>query len=183
MGLWTFVKPLIINNFITNDAQIEILNALDSNTFPWYSIKPNDDPNHSAQLDSVIFKHNDVYAAQYAPLIFPLLTAFEKQLNTKIKRIDRVKCNLLLSRGEVFINPYHVDSFENKKTLLYYVNDSDGDTVFYNQHYPSSIVTEQQRVKHSQGTAVIFDSNQYHSSSCPVNTKIRLTINCVLEIG
>lgn len=176
------MKPLVINNFIANDLQLNLLNTLDSASFPWYINLSTPDPNHALQLDSIVFKDGDVYAVQYAPLIFPLLTEFEKQLNIKIKSIERVKCNLLASRGEPFINPYHIDSVNNRKTLLYYVNDSDGDTVFYNEYYPSDKVTEQQRVKHSQGTAVIFNSNQYHASSCPVNTKSRLTINCVLEI-
>lgn len=176
------MKPLVINDFIPNDIQLKILETLDNNAFSWYIVEKIYDPNHAVQLDSLIFKHNIPYATQYAPLIFLLLTEFEKQLNVKIKRIDRVKCNLLPNRGEPFINPFHIDSTENMKTLLYYVNDSDGDTVFYNEYYPADKVTEQQRAKHSQGTAVIFDSNQYHASSCPVNTKIRLTINCVLEI-
>jgi hypothetical protein len=176
------VKPLVINNFIANDLQLNLLKTLNSDSFPWFINLSKDDPNHALQMDSLIFLHGDTYAVQYAPLIFPLLTEFEKQLNIKIKSIERVKCNLLASRGEPFINPYHIDSINNRKTMLYYVNDSDGDTVFYNEYYPSDKVTEQQRVKHSQGTAVIFNSNQYHASSCPVNTKSRLTINCVLEI-
>jgi len=176
------LKPLVINNFITDDLQLNLLKTLNSDLFPWFINLSKNDPAHALQLDSLVFKDGNTYAVQYAPLIFPLLTEFEKQLNIKIKSIERVKCNLLASRGEPFINPYHIDSIENRKTLLYYVNDSDGDTVFYNEFYPFDKVTEQQRVKHSQGTAVIFNSNQYHASSCPVNTKLRLTINCVLEI-
>jgi hypothetical protein len=177
-----FVKPLVINNFVDNDTQLNILNTLNNEQFPWYVIETVDDCKHSVQLASLIFRYDIPYATGYAPLMFILLEEFEKKLNVKIKHIERIKCNLLPSRGNPFINPFHCDLQKNAKTLLYYVNESDGDTVFYNEYYPSDKVTEQQRVKHSQGTAVIFDSNQYHSSSCPVNTKTRLTINCVLEI-
>ena len=176
------MKPLVINNFIARDIQLKLLDALENDKFPWYINSEKDNCAHALQLDSVIFKDGIPYSVQYAPTILLLLNKFEKQLGIKIKRIDRVKCNLLSNRNEPFTNPYHIDSIENRKTLLYYVNDSDGDTIFYNEYYPSNKVTEQQKVKHSQGTAVIFDSNQYHASCCPVNTKIRLTINCVLEI-
>ena len=176
------MQPLVINNFIANDIQLKLLNTLEHYTFPWYINLEKDNVNHALQLDSLIFNYGTPYSIQYAPLILLLLNKFEEQLDVKIKQIDRVKCNLLSSRSEPFINPYHMDSTENKKTMLYYVNDSDGDTIFYNEYYPSDKVTEQQRVKHSQGTAVIFDSNQYHASCCPVNAKLRLTINCVLEI-
>ena len=59
-------------------------------------------------------------------------------------------------------------------TFLYYVNDSDGDTIFFNKNKK-----EIKRVKPKKGTGVLFKSNTLHAGSNPINSDKRMVINYI----
>jgi hypothetical protein len=68
---------------------------------------------------------------------------------------------------------------------LYYVNDSDGDTVLFNQTtddipfntpYDESILTEYQRISPKKGRMLFFNGKKYHTSTSPTD-KIRMIIS------
>ena len=64
-------------------------------------------------------------------------------------------------------------------TLLYYINDTDGDTILYNEKFDEGkevILTEMARVSPKAGRAVLFNGNLYHSPSVPT-TGYRAVIN------
>ena len=61
--------------------------------------------------------------------------------------------------------------------LLYYVNDADGDTCFFDG---GEIV---RRVAPKRGRAVFFDGRIAHASSGPVETRFRVVINVNLRAG
>ena len=62
-----------------------------------------------------------------------------------------------------------LDPGDEHIVVLYYVNDSDGDTIIYNEREESSTYTEKQRVTPKQGRVVIFDGRQYHTAQQPSN--------------
>jgi len=63
----------------------------------------------------------------------------------------------------------HIDLDEGWEhaVVLYYVIDSDGDTIIYNERTESLTYTEKQRVSPKQGRVVIFDGRQYHTAEQP----------------
>ena len=64
------------------------------------------------------------------------------------------------------------------------MDDSDGDTVLYNEYFTKEsvgLVTVQQTVAPKKGRAIIFDSNQIHSGTCPSVHDTRMVINCVFD--
>ena len=63
----------------------------------------------------------------------------------------------------------HIDLDEGEEhiVVLYYVIDSDGDTVIYNERKKSLTYTEKQRVTPKQGRVVIFEGGQYHTAAQP----------------
>jgi hypothetical protein len=63
-------------------------------------------------------------------------------------------------------------------SLLYYVKDSDGDTVLYKDDKK----TELMRVQPKANRAVIFDSRTWHTGELPVKNQTRIVINCILEV-
>lgn len=81
----------------------------------------------------------------------------------------------------------HVDAFFPHYTVLYYVNDSDGDTFLYNEKAPVvdvGVVPEYPDMFNvaasfapKMGRALIFNGLTYHSSSPPQLTSHRIAIN------
>jgi hypothetical protein len=68
------------------------------------------------------------------------------------------------------------------KVLLYYVNDSDGDTILYNEVFEEyEEVPENFTVNKTftpiKGNALVFDGLIYHSSSKPTKNSKRIIIN------
>lgn len=114
-----------------------------------------------------------------------------------IKAILRIKANLLLKNECYSKNSYHHphadwrdDTIDYKKiiSVLYYVNDSDGDTVFFNEYLTSNFdfkntqLTIQTEITPKSGTLLAFKSNQFHTSKPPILTDRRVVINFILEM-
>lgn len=84
-------------------------------------------------------------------------------------------------------NPHVDNDFfgDNKYTALYYVNDSDGDTILYNETYDKEIpdtLTEQIRVRPERGNIIIFNRNILHSGSLPsIGSRIVINLNYTIK--
>ena len=62
-------------------------------------------------------------------------------------------------------------------SLLYYVNDSDGDTKFFDNDY-----NQIQSVTPKKGRSVFFNSNLLHAGSNPIKNDVRIVVNSILEV-
>jgi len=94
-------------------------------------------------------------------------------------KILRVKSNILTKTINNPINIPHIDQSNSHFVFLYYVCDSDGDTILYKERYPSKPTEFEidKRVSPKMNRAIIFDGLQYHSSSNPVEHNYRCVIN------
>jgi hypothetical protein len=73
----------------------------------------------------------------------------------------------------------HVDSNEDHMVFLYYINDSDGDTYFFNERYgedPKEF-TVMQTVTPEAGKAAVFSGDIFHAPSAPIKSNYRAVIN------
>ena len=72
----------------------------------------------------------------------------------------------------------HVDLQQEHLVALYYVCDSDGDTIIYNErHEPADkVYTVKQRVTPKQGRMVLFDGSLYHTAEQP-ERNVRCVVN------
>ena len=66
----------------------------------------------------------------------------------------------------------HLDRTEPHLVFLYYVNDSDGDTLLFNDKL--DII---RRVKPKKGRMLLFEGNTLHTSSHPTKSDYRMCIN------
>jgi hypothetical protein len=139
-------------------------------------------------LDSTQFVHGIFNHKIDSPLyhtVLPVIWFLEKETGIKIKRLLRIKVNCLTRDGfELKYNPPHVDVVEpGCLSLIYYINDSDGDTVLFDktidQGFDDLKIIE--RITPQQGSAFLIPSNQLHASSCPIKNNRRLVINFILE--
>lgn len=121
-----------------------------------------------------------------SPMYYTALNLFNKfrdKHGITYKEIHRVKFNLLPMIPEYEDGLYHtphVDTNLKHNVFLYYVNDADGDTFFFNEMYNGYEVYDfslQQRVSPKRGRAVTFDGHQYHASSSPTKSTHRIILN------
>ncbi len=119
---------------------------------------------------------NNRHDSIYSPLVLTLADKIFLGKNLTILNYRRVKVNQLLkNNSNTGSHPPHIDdTAENMVSAIYYINDSDGPTYFYDLNYN---VTK--KVDPKKNRCVIFPSNQLHASSSPQSSNRRLVINIV----
>jgi len=104
---------------------------------------------------------------------------------SECRATERIKANLQLSRGRPILSPAHYDSDVPSVSVIYYVNDSDGDTIFYDRRRGDDDLpglSEIARATPRKGDCVVFSGDIYHSPSHPVRTSCRSVINFVFNL-
>ena len=136
------------------------------------------------QMSHHLYESESDVASKHLPVINTLVSNLSKQFG-KIE-LFRAKVNVT--------SPYppmmkyqsqvpHIDlQYDNgdpvdHKVLLYYVNDSDGPTYFYNE--ACELVDT---VYPKPGRAVIFDGENVHAASNPVHAPFRIVINVDFKV-
>jgi hypothetical protein len=122
----------------------------------------------------------------YDLLSIPLITACAKH-NIKINHIIRIRAGMILKTCDDIIHTPHVDYPYPHSTMLFYLNDSDGDTLFYNEMHSGeqsqiaalekSKVTISERIEPKANRYSIFNGLQFHSSTAPKKSEFRIVIN------
>lgn len=189
---------------IENIADINLQNTIEhlvtAHTFPWF-LTPGtiyvdditeedkkyileDGSNPYQFVHDVVLRSKCV--SNYFQLIHPIIEQASQHFKSDIE-VLKAKFNFLTYDGHDSYHYPHTDinsEDPNVKTLIYYVNDTDGDTYIFNETCPlvDRKVTLNQRITPVRGKAVIFDSNIFHSSSSPVNYKSRIVLNVVFRI-
>jgi hypothetical protein len=199
------MDPLIIDDFLPKVYQDSLETMLTGSEFPWtfnsYSVSGHPITDYYTDLptkEHIQFRHifvdNNEIKSSFLKFLEPLIVSFQNQMQSKIKYSQRIKTNLLMKQDGPHLQVPHIDDTDfitsvpnrvGKKTLLYYVNGGDGDTVLYNEYYDGEtlgLITRQQTVTPKKGRAVIFDSHQIHSGCCPAVSDYRMIINCVFGI-
>jgi hypothetical protein len=186
----------VFENFIDNDISKKIYNIF-TNGFPWYYFDSTNDNYEinllknkelklniikNSQFSHTFFVHNKI-VSDYFEKIFLLL---KDKYFLEIDYIKRIKSNLnTLIPGYTKNNIQipHIDYGHNWTenpnliySLIYYVNDSDGDTIFYDNNEKEIF-----RVTPKRGKAVLFKSNILHTACNPVNTDKRIIINFIFK--
>ena len=95
--------------------------------------------------------------------------------------IHRIKINTTFpypKNNKNNYGPIHTDISDtnvNGTSIIYYINNSDGDTLFFDDK-----LNVTKKVTPRQGRAVIFDNKIKHTACCPINSIYRQVINMVL---
>ena len=175
---------IVIDDFISLEYQEKIkleLLGLD-NSFPWnysedvtgagdydsqhrpalgHQYVSIDDDNDTSEIESV-----------YHHLFVPMLSKACQHLKMPQTEVLQGRSFLQFPLVDVdtsVVDTPHIDLDEGWEhiVVLYYVIDSDGDTIIYNERTESPSYTEKQRVSPKQGRVVIFEGGQYHTAAQP----------------
>jgi hypothetical protein len=134
-------------------------------------------------------KPNSIHFDFFRSVLFFL----EDLLDIEIKDIIRIRLRYthqVSGHSDKKYAPPHVDFEEfqgSYKTLIYYVNDSDGDTVLFDKIFdgtkeiydpngPNNL-KEVLRYTPTKGHAILFNGHRYHSGNFPLQSNFRIMIN------
>lgn len=132
-----------------------------------------------------MFEENKGIMSSLYNLALPMVFESTSKINFKFGDVLRGRAFIQFGSGEVHVNHPHIDMNDPHLVCLYYVNDSDGDTIIYNetaddiQNLPgldTSMLTIKQAITPKKGRVVLFNGRRYHSSSTPTTDK-RCVIN------
>jgi hypothetical protein len=127
------------------------------------------------QLNHMFYYDGRVYSnfLDSINLLFQRIgTLFEKE-----QKLFRCKMNVTFPKFGSTVDtfyPPHTDSEEPHTVAIYYVNDSDGDTAFFDDDY--NII---KRVSPKRGRLVLFDGATEHAGQPPITSDLRCVINFV----
>lgn len=185
------IVPVVRSN-MANDIEARIIAGehwefIDS-TVHESSIDPNDkNVINSSQFVHLMYGDNGPCSVMYNEIAKPILWMLEEKTGLEVTRPQRIKANLLTINGSSTdnYNPPHIDlPDETYLSMVYYVNDSDGDTRIFNNtveqgFYDMEMIYSNTPVK---GTAIIFPSIRFHCSSNPIKHNARAVINFVFAV-
>ena len=127
---------------------------------------------------------NKSIAIKESNMINSLIIEFYKQLGESCtnKRLHRIKANMLLESTDNTPNPPHIDIIDmDHKVILLYANDSDGDTIIYEDEYGEKVLD---KITPKKGRILFFDGHHYHSSTPPVKSQRRIVVNInIIEVN
>jgi hypothetical protein len=141
-------------------------------------------------MSSLIYK-NDTWFESYGMYMMSrqIIDYVCEAENINLNRILRIKANFLTqnvdhSFDEMCINFPHTDNYSDHNVLVYYVNDTDGDTILFNQKFAvdddkkdNIELTTAVRVQPKRGRILMFDGLHYHTSQNPLNATTRMILN------
>ena len=190
---------IIVDNALTESESDHLENLLTSDIFPYY-MGMDINPNHFAspeeypgiivssnsvttpQMSHVCHNHKNPNNSPYYPYAKELSGKILQHLDITNPVFERIKFNMMFPNkklSKIHHNVPHIDALDGW-VLLYFVNDSDGDTMFFNQKYTGEVqhcVTVRHRITPAKGKAVIFKSDIFHCSTNPTLSDMRVVMN------
>lgn len=165
------------DTFLGGNVPWKFLERINENDIPM-NIQGAEISNNLSALSHLMF-FNGRPTSEYYHLVLPLMYSIEQMTGRMPREILKIKSGMVFSNSRELIGTPHADTDIPHNTFLYYVNDSDGDTYFFDRFIGDDIdgMKVVNRVSPKRGRAVIFDGQQYHSTGYPVYTRQRAFIN------
>jgi len=167
----------IYDNLFHPDIVNQIESFSLSNKFPWYytnNITITNTPQYSPGLTHFFISESSHSTYEFSFFYLNILYTLSNKININIEEVYKGRLFMHLPSPNPSPNSIHTDLTNKDGTIphlvcLYYVTDSDGDTILYEDDKK----TELQRVSPKKGRVVFFDGAIPHCSSSPSkNTRV-----------
>ena len=183
----------IIDDFLTKSYHKEILDRMSGADFPWYY-----NSNISYQTEKLPINKRALYEFGFSHTFWDYENGQRENFYAWFikaalcQMLDVLDCNTILRcRGDmtmytnkIYEHAPHIDFNFTHFSTIFYVNDSDGDTIFYNKKAKSQTETNQfldlkeiKRISPKANRLVIFEGDTVHTGSSPNKHKNRIIIN------
>ena len=156
----------VIDDFLSEQDFSAIENIMMSDQFPWYynsmilggGNKGLDD----YQFAHIFFIDFSPCSSLFGQIIAPIINTI------KPSAVIRAKANLNARTEKNIEHGFHVDTFNESRTGILYINDCDGYTLFEKSG---------ERVYSKRNRFASFDSSLSHSSASQTDSNVRIVIN------
>ena len=178
----------IYDDCISKEVVDKIEKVLLQNDYRWnywgYTVTPTSpDPQMSHILysyDPLIESKNNYFKSKFCYVLTYLFDEIENVESQIVTLRDRGKSTILFppAKNQKQESDIHIDCNDiEMDNILYYVNNSDGDTILYENDRKTVI----ERITPKAGRFLYFDGNIPHCASRPVESLKRLVININLS--
>ena len=164
----------VVDNFLSAEQHSAILRLFTdgSNPLPWYWMDSTS--GEEGGETSVAYEYGFYHLAFHDGEVLSnsfqtIVPALDK---AEVETLYRVRFGMQTNIGSSGHHGTHTDMQVPHTTLLYYIGESDGDTVFFDDNGEVVFTNP-----HTTNQAVIFDGSILHASSPPMNYARRLTMN------
>lgn len=185
---------IVDDNFISREHADFIENKIFSRNFTWnYSkrtsakgietVFSDDKTVDCFQLVHMFYSNGEVIS-DFHNIAKDLFTSFINKNNIEFRAFIRGKCNLVTRpdsinvpqvKPDIYMVP-HVDFKFEHNVFLYYVNNTEGDTVFFGKEGQNKFI-ETDRLSPQKGRAAVFDGKIFHAPGYPYTSNERCVIN------
>jgi hypothetical protein len=185
---------LIINNFISEKEQKELLDYVASNQMPYRIYPTHTFEDNSVMQDKVhapnqfthfLYMHGEEKSSPHIKILRPVFDKLQERFGAIT--MFRAKVNITFPYP-----PYmgyqpqvpHTDmAYDDGRKVphqvcLYYINDADGPTYFFNEN--NELVDA---IEPKMGRAILFDGSKLHAGSNPVRFPLRFALNINFRKG
>lgn len=168
----------IIENILPSSLQDYIENLTFSSKFEWrfcedtaFHNLENKNNEKIPGFSHIMLEHGQLLSP-FSQNFEPIFNLIASNAKVEFNTIDRVRFGLYLPlKTKKKHNNIHVDAPFPHTVLLYYVNDSDAPTYFFDEN--ENIINS---ITPKKGSAVVFDGSTPHASSLP-EQEARITLN------
>jgi hypothetical protein len=178
-------ETLVIDDFMDKEEQ-ELIKFNLLSRAKWTFIQDmngKDDDKHPSYGFVHIFKHPDqgIMSEFCEAVLGMFIPKFKDKANLDVRRVHYSRSFLQLpleAKHYKNRNNVHVDIPQSHIAAVYYVTDSTGDTIIYDNVYGEDVkeLKRHKTVTPKAGRIVFFDGSRYHCSSQPTDS-LRCIIN------
>jgi len=187
-------KYVVYDSIISKKMSNRILDTLKDSHFPWFlsssfytaaeedikeASKSHINLKEYLQFVHVFYDNLNGDTRANSPFVQMPVDILQEYMNyTQINSVSLVRCKANfqtqhINNSQSLYNTPHRDLQEPHLVLLYYANDSDGDTVLFDNETEKEFA----RISPKQGRILAFDGGILHAGSHPYNSECRIVIN------
>jgi hypothetical protein len=196
---------IVIDDIIFDDIKDEVESMLSDANFPWYlsgavsATVDNYQTDHFNKITDNIFEYGQlIHAFMINGIANSNYIGFAIDMINRVKEkykisgdVIRIKGNLCTRVCETNPNAHqtpHIDTDTEHWVMIYYVNDSDGDTFLFDQRVGANMsqteineLSVKCRVSPRKGRLLMFNGKYLHAGMHPRKTNYRMVINFNLK--
>lgn len=190
----------VLEDVIPKSTQKRLYDIVTAGNFSWNIMKDSSyppgfdypafwNPYPTISFIREVYSYGDLVTKEMMPWCLQILDSALDREGLEMDELHRIQVNQLYGNlnkefKDGMWTTAHVDQDYDHAVLLYYINDSDGDTVLFNEKRGDEFdhFTELARVKPKAGSAILFDGKYFHSANNPINNNKRLAINFNLTL-